>query len=193
MPYITPDRRIAVDSGVPPQNPGELNYRLTRLALDFLAEHGTSYQTINDIVGALTCCKDEFQRRVVADYEIEKAATNGDVYMGSPRALGGAMTERCPAGTGELAGHGTSHPGEGLCARHVGPHASVEVKYQGEAVPEPGPLFIRCDARYRRGDLNLACEESAAVVHHWHCHKTEKFETWRDDSPGAWRRDEVRS
>lgn len=193
MPYIAKDDRLWVISGMQPRSAGELNFALTYRVLDYLEEHGISYQTINDIVGALEGCKAEFQRRVVAPYETEKAGVNGDVYTSSPRALGGAMTERCPAGTGGLAGHGTSHPGEGLCARHVGPRASVEVKYQGEAVPEPGPLFIRCDARYRRGDLNLACEESAAVVHHWHCHKTEKFETWRDDSPGAWRRDEVRS
>jgi hypothetical protein len=80
MPYITPDRRIAVDSGVPAQSPGELNFQLTRLAIEYLNEHGTSYQTINDIVGALTCCKDEFSRRVISSYETEKAATNGDVY-----------------------------------------------------------------------------------------------------------------
>lgn len=80
MPYITPDRRIAVDSGVPPQSPGELNYSLTRTVLAYLSEHGTSYQTINDIVGALEGCKAEFQRRVVSNYETEKAAVNGDVY-----------------------------------------------------------------------------------------------------------------
>lgn len=86
MPYITPDRRISVDSGVPPQNPGELNYLVTRLVIDYLHEHGTSYQTINDIIGALEGCKAEFQRRVVGIYEAEKAGVNGDVYTQAPES-----------------------------------------------------------------------------------------------------------
>jgi hypothetical protein len=34
-------------------NPGELNFRLTLVIRAYLRKHGTSYQTINDVVGAI--------------------------------------------------------------------------------------------------------------------------------------------
>jgi len=41
---------------------------------------GPSYQTINDIIGALEGAKMEFYRRVVVPYEDKKIKDNGDVY-----------------------------------------------------------------------------------------------------------------
>jgi hypothetical protein len=41
---------------------------------------GLSYQTINDIVGALEGAKLEFYRRVAVPYEDKKIIENGDVF-----------------------------------------------------------------------------------------------------------------
>ena len=60
---------------------GELNYLITRLALMYLDKHGTSYNTISDVVKAMECAKLEFYRRVAAPYENEKIRENGDVYL----------------------------------------------------------------------------------------------------------------
>jgi hypothetical protein len=79
VPYIAKIRRHAVIAGGP-ENAGDLNYALTLVVRSYLKSHGTSYQTINDIVGALEGCKVEFQRRVVAPYEDLKIVENGDVY-----------------------------------------------------------------------------------------------------------------
>lgn len=62
------------------QNPGELNYLFTMITNHYLAAKGLSYQSINDVVGALEGAKQEFYRRVAVDYEEEKLKENGDVY-----------------------------------------------------------------------------------------------------------------
>ena len=80
MPYIEQKRRDAIAAGSQPRSSGELNYRFTQVAFDYLAELGTSYTKMNDIIGALEACKLEFYRRVVVPYEECKRATNGDVY-----------------------------------------------------------------------------------------------------------------
>ena len=60
--------------------PGELNYLLTRLCQTYFGQNGESYQTHNDILGALEGCKLEYYRRVVEKYENSKIKENGDVY-----------------------------------------------------------------------------------------------------------------
>jgi hypothetical protein len=81
MPYIkTKDRTRASHS---PETAGELNFQLTQTVQDFVHRRGLSYQTINDVVGALEGAKAEFQRRVVGPYEEIKISTNGDVYDAS--------------------------------------------------------------------------------------------------------------
>jgi hypothetical protein len=82
MPYIKGQRRrseIAFGDS-PAKNAGELNYLITLLLLDYLKEKELSYQTLNDIVGALEGAKLEFVRRVVNPYEDQKIKENGDVY-----------------------------------------------------------------------------------------------------------------
>jgi len=80
-PYIDRPSRTALDSDARcPQTAGELNYAITRLCNDYLALCGTSYQTYNDIVGALEGCKLEVYRRQVAPYEDDKIDQNGDVF-----------------------------------------------------------------------------------------------------------------
>ena len=81
MPYISKVSRKAIDSGQrDPISAGELNYELTRTIIDYLDNKGKSYQTMNDIIGALEGCKQEFYARVVRPYEDEKIKENGDVY-----------------------------------------------------------------------------------------------------------------
>lgn len=86
MPYITKARRDAARqvgaSGHHPimETPGELNYEITLKLVKYIEQHGLSYQTINDILGALEGAKAEFYRRVAVPYENAKMAENGDVY-----------------------------------------------------------------------------------------------------------------
>ncbi len=79
MPYVAASRRNGWLRSKP-TTPGDLNFDITSLLLDYLTEHGTSYTTINAAVGALECCKQEFYRRVAVPYEEQKKLINGDVY-----------------------------------------------------------------------------------------------------------------
>jgi hypothetical protein len=85
MPYVTQDVRDALDAdlaaGRQPQMsvPGELNYVLTIMIRYYEQQHGKSYGTINDIVGALDSCKMEFYRKIAAPYEDTKEKLNGPV------------------------------------------------------------------------------------------------------------------
>lgn len=80
MPYITDRARWELAKGDKvPSNPGELNYTLTTIVHDYLVDNGESYQTYNDIIGALESAKLELYRRKVASYEDVKIRENGDV------------------------------------------------------------------------------------------------------------------
>lgn len=80
MPYITIERRLVLNSGGVPKDPGELNYVLTKMVHKYLVTgEKINYQRYNDIIGALESCKLELYRRFVADYEEEKMIENGDV------------------------------------------------------------------------------------------------------------------
>lgn len=82
MPYVSQDvrKQLAVN-GHSPKTSGELNYVITNLLIDYVEDKGTSYETINSIVGVLECAKLEFYRRFAAPYENTKIAENGDVYF----------------------------------------------------------------------------------------------------------------
>lgn len=80
MPYILPSRRTEIDQNAPPETAGELNYLFTKLALQYVETKGTSYQTFNDIIGALEGCKLELYRRAIGKYEDQKIRENGDIY-----------------------------------------------------------------------------------------------------------------
>jgi hypothetical protein len=77
MPYIKKEDRINITS---PNSVGELNYMISMIALSYLENKGLNYQTINDIIGAFDCAKNEFYRRAAVPYENEKIKTNGDIY-----------------------------------------------------------------------------------------------------------------
>ena len=81
MPYINSDRRFAIDEGSQPRTSGELNYLITVAIVNYLKNAQLiTYQTMNDIVGALDNAKDEFRRRIQHPYENAKMQENGDVY-----------------------------------------------------------------------------------------------------------------
>ena len=79
MPYITEKSKNYLEIALP-ETPGQLNYKLTMIVKDYIEKMGESYQTYNDIIGALECCKFELYRRKIADYEGKKCYENGDVY-----------------------------------------------------------------------------------------------------------------
>ena len=79
MPYIQKVLRPGVEvHGA--ETSGELNYLLTLEIQNYLQKKGTSYSTMNDIIGALEGCKLEFYRRVVEPYEDKKIFENGDIW-----------------------------------------------------------------------------------------------------------------
>ena len=81
MPYITEEARKRVATNNPAfTTAGELNYYLTSGCIMYMEDKELSYQTINDIIGALEGAKAEFYRRVVVPYEDLKIKENGDVY-----------------------------------------------------------------------------------------------------------------
>lgn len=82
MPYITDERRKALDTGsAQPQNAGELNYQICELLTAYIAEKGLRYQTLNDILGVLEAVKQELYRRLVGPYEDKKITDNGDISL----------------------------------------------------------------------------------------------------------------
>jgi hypothetical protein len=86
MPYITEERREFFDTYIPwgifNENslPGELNYIITTICLEYLNGKKKSYKTYNDIIGAIENCKLEFYRREISNYENKKIQESGDVY-----------------------------------------------------------------------------------------------------------------
>jgi len=81
MPYIDDETRAMLTlTPARPVTPGELNYKLTRELLDYLARLGHSYTRFNEVIGALECAKLELYRRLLAPYEDKKKDENGDVY-----------------------------------------------------------------------------------------------------------------
>jgi hypothetical protein len=74
MPYIKQYRR-----GKSPETPGELNFAITKMILDYLGP-APGYSRFNEVVGVLECAKLELYRRKIMPYEDQKKTENGDVY-----------------------------------------------------------------------------------------------------------------
>jgi len=79
MPYIKLEKKKQLVNKMPLTS-GELNYKITKLSIEYLDLKGKSYDTINEIMGVLECAKLEFYRRVAVPYEQLKKEENGDVY-----------------------------------------------------------------------------------------------------------------
>lgn len=80
MPYIDAESRARLADGSLAQTPGELNYVLTQVVLEYSIRMGSTYRAYNDCLGALEGAKLEFYRRLVTPYENRKITENGDVY-----------------------------------------------------------------------------------------------------------------
>ena len=81
MPYIKQRDRKELDAGKGPENAGELNYAIHLLLAKYTSINGESYQTYNDMQGALRCVSDELARRRIAPYEDKKKQENGDILF----------------------------------------------------------------------------------------------------------------
>jgi hypothetical protein len=91
MPYIPQTRRDEIHNelfdnetggiGWAPQNAGDLNFLVTCFIDNYILEHGVRYANVNEMIGALECCKLELYRILIAPYEDVKIAENGGVYQ----------------------------------------------------------------------------------------------------------------
>lgn len=80
MPYIPKERRESLGKSLAPIKAGELNYLFTKIIVNYLFLNQESYQSYNDILGALEGAKLEVYARKVRPYEDKKIEENGDVY-----------------------------------------------------------------------------------------------------------------
>lgn len=78
MPYIKNEDYSTAKTQ--PDTPGELNYAITMLMIEYLTREGLSYANAAETIAAATEAAAEFRRRVLVPYENEKIAENGDVY-----------------------------------------------------------------------------------------------------------------
>jgi hypothetical protein len=86
MPYIKPARRPSLDpiiDGLIKRLKeidcvkGDVNYAVTRIAVECLNEHG--YHSISDCISVLRDAADEIQRRLLGPYEDTAIIRNGDL------------------------------------------------------------------------------------------------------------------
>ena len=87
MPYIPQKRRSEINNELTivgdqflPQNAGDLNYLVSQFIDNFLVEKGLRYAHINEMIGALDCCKMELYRLIAEPYEDDVMEKNGKVY-----------------------------------------------------------------------------------------------------------------
>jgi hypothetical protein len=85
MPYLPSSQKEKIDRGLIALNlselkdSGSLNYAIHQVVAQYISQNKDSYQTYNDIIGALECAKMELYRRLVSDYEDRKILQNKDV------------------------------------------------------------------------------------------------------------------
>jgi len=85
MPYISSRDRYKfsevteaiLDSNI--DNGGELQYLISELIAQFMADKPHRYKTMNEVMGALNGANLEYYRVVVAPYEDKAIAKNGTV------------------------------------------------------------------------------------------------------------------
>jgi hypothetical protein len=77
-----------IDANFTPSRPGsvgELNYCICRLIDNFIYDtspdgESYNYQQFNNVLGVLSCVKEELYRRFIYLYEWHKRAENGEVF-----------------------------------------------------------------------------------------------------------------
>jgi len=99
MPYISQDLRDSLlpeitklaqairDKNMHSGREGQMNYAISELINQVYNPLTMRYSDMNDVVGMLECCKREFQRCVVDNYEARKSAENGRVYPTEPTTV----------------------------------------------------------------------------------------------------------
>lgn len=126
MPYIKKEERERANQF--PRNPGELNFCLTCLSLDYmdgdydasefsveiihalddyLDHHPRSYETFNAMMGVLQCVPLELERRLNADYTVQVIQV--DREFKAQRDLFYALT-MAPYEDGKCEAHGDVYP-----------------------------------------------------------------------------------
>lgn len=80
MPYVKQQVRAELEFR-PPQNPGELNFILSRHISGYIGRVGVSYQTLHDAVGVLRDIASEIESRFTSLYEQRKKVENGEVFQ----------------------------------------------------------------------------------------------------------------
>lgn len=80
MPYIKDeDKKKWGVTGYFPVGPGELNYHITCLLVEYLGDN-YNYAKINEVMGVLGCVQAELYRRIAVPYEEQKRFDNGDIF-----------------------------------------------------------------------------------------------------------------
>ena len=88
-PYIKQDQRFQLNDHIDKlvysmdhmgddARKGVFNYVITKIALGVIGKE-LKYGKINDVVGAMECCKMEYYARKTRPYEEKKAIENGEV------------------------------------------------------------------------------------------------------------------
>ena len=86
MPYVPQAIRDCLASleheiaDYPARTPGELNYLVTLICLNYLRT-GITYPRLNDIRGVLGMVWDEIHDRIYSGYEENKREANGDIDL----------------------------------------------------------------------------------------------------------------
>lgn len=87
MPYVIPPHRKPIDDAVasiPWMEHGDLAYAITRLMVRFAIDQGSiqqpRYTVLSQARSAAQDAADEWYRRVMAPFEDDKCADNGDAY-----------------------------------------------------------------------------------------------------------------
>jgi hypothetical protein len=96
MPYLREHhRRLELIAGdALPQDGAELNFLICDMIDSFIARKGESYANLAEADAALGLAQHEFRRRIVARYEDEKLAENGEVFLGIAIRRAGLHTSR---------------------------------------------------------------------------------------------------
>lgn len=118
MPYILPEKRLALDAAIDELHhclvglelddeennmEGNLNYAITKLLRKV---YDQSYRSVNDAMGMLTCVMFEHYRTMAAPYEDQKKFENGDVEIAHQVTSVGevVVTKKVPEDLGQIVG-----------------------------------------------------------------------------------------
>ena len=83
MPYIDEKERkeLANRDNQFPTTKGQINYLVTRIALQYIDNKGLGYTNISTAIGALIDSAEEIRRRLLNGYEDEAIHRNGDLEL----------------------------------------------------------------------------------------------------------------